>query len=502
MSNTAFERLRAHARETALLDSINGLLGWDERTKMPPAAGPYRAEQMTYLAGRIHARRTQPQLGELLGELAQSPLAGDPHSDEGATIRVMLRDYEKQRKIPQSLVEEITRQSVLGQQQWVESRKQNDFAGFAPILSKLIDLKRQQAEAVGYDVSPYDPLLDDFEPQETTANVARVLEGLRAELVPLVAAVVDSGRQSQLELLQRRYPVAAQEQFGSAAARAIGFDFARGRLDETAHPFCGGAGPDDVRITTRYDERFFSTAFFGILHEAGHGLYELGLRPDWFGLPPGSYLSLGFHESQSRLWENLVGRSRSFWTHFYPQAQAAFPDCLGETPIDDFYFAVNDVRPSLIRVEADEATYNLHIIIRFELEQALIAGDLQVADLSGAWNEKYQHYLGVTPPSDADGVLQDVHWSAALFGYFATYSLGNLYASQFFEQAQVELGDLDEQFARGEFTPLREWLIEKIHRRGACVPAADLVQQLTGKPLSHEPLIRHLRAKLTPLYGL
>ncbi len=497
-----FDKLCAHARETAILDSINGLLGWDERTYMPPAGGEYRAEQMTYMAGQIHRRQTDPRLGEWLAELAESDLAQDPHSDAGATIRVMRRQYEKRCKMPQSLVEELTRASVLGQQKWVEARKADDFAGFAPILTKIIDLRRQEAAAVGYAEVPYDALLDDYEPGERTSNVARVLEGLRKELVPLVAAIAESGKSPNRELLKRHFPKDKQQSFGTAAAAKIGFDFQRGRLDETHHPFCGGAGPHDVRMTTRYDESFFPSAFFSILHEAGHGIYEQGLRPDWFGLPPGTYNSLGIHESQSRMWENLVGRSRAFWQYFLPSAQEAFPQAFGDIALDDLYFAVNDVQPSLIRVEADEATYNLHIIIRFELEQALINNDLQVPDLPAAWNEKYQHYLGITPPNNADGVLQDVHWSAALVGYFSTYSLGNLYASQFFEQAGEDLGDLHEQFARGEFQPLRNWLQEKIHQVGQCVPAAELVQQVTGQPLSHEPLMRHLRGTLGPLYGL
>ena len=497
-----FEKLCAHARETAILESISGLLGWDERTKMPPRGGEYRAEQMTYMAGQIHRRQTDPQLGQWLSELAESELAADPHSDAGAAIRVMRRQFDKRTKLPQSLVEELTRASVLGQQQWVEARKNNDFKGFAPQLEKIFDLRRQEAEAVGYDEVPYDALLDDYEPGEKTSNVARVLEGLREELVPLVSAIADSGKSPDRNLLKRHFPKAQQESFGTMAAAKIGFDFERGRLDETHHPFCGGAGPHDVRMTTRYDEAFFPSAFYSILHEAGHGIYEQGLRPDWFGLPPGTYNSLGIHESQSRLWENLVGRSRAFWQYFLPDAKKAFPDALGDVALDDVHFAVNDVQASLIRVEADEATYNLHIIIRFELEQALINGDLPVGDLPGAWNEKYQHYLGIRPPDDADGVLQDVHWSAALVGYFATYSLGNLYASQFFYQAHSELGDLHAQFAAGQFEPLRAWLEEKVYRVGQCVPAADLVQQVTGKPLSHGPLMEHLRGSVGALYGI
>jgi carboxypeptidase Taq len=328
------------------------------------------------------------------------------------------------------------------------------------------------------------------------------LAALRAELVPLVQAIMESGRRAPIEILTREYPIAAQEAFSKAAAAAIGFEFNRGRLDVTHHPFCSGLGPHDCRLTTRYDERFFNSAFFGTLHEAGHGIYDQGLRPEQFGLPPGTYVSLGIHESQSRMWENLVARSRAFWQHFFPQLQAAFPASVKDVKLDDFFWAINHVAPSLIRVEADEATYNLHIIIRFELEQALLSEDLASGDLPGAWREKYQEYLGIEPPDDKDGCLQDVHWSAALIGYFPTYSLGNLYASQFFEQADRDLGGLPALFARGEFDPLKSWLNEMIHRRGQCYSAAELVQLVTGQPLSHAPLIRHLRGKLAPLYGV
>ncbi|HZL87406.1 MAG TPA: carboxypeptidase M32 [Pirellulaceae bacterium] len=499
---SSFDELCQHARETALLESVESLLGWDERTYMPTAAGPYRAEQMTYLTGLVHRRHTDPKLGELLHELAASELAKDPHSEAGATIVQIKKEYDKRVKLPQSLVEELTRASILGQQAWVEARKNDDFKSFAPHLAKMFDLKRQQAESLGYKEHPYDALLDDFEPDAKTNEVTKVLADLRAELVPLVQAIMASGKRPNADILKRHYPASAQERFGKAAAAAIGFEFERGRLDVTHHPFCAGMGPHDCRITTRYDERYFPSAFFGILHEAGHGIYDLGLRPEQFGLPPGTYLSLGIHESQSRMWENQVGRSRALWEHFFPKAQAEFPDALGQTSLDDFFFAINNVQPSLIRVEADEATYNLHIIVRFELEQALLTGELPIADVPGAWKEKYRQYLGIEPADDADGALQDIHWSAGLVGYFPTYSLGNLYAAQFFEQADKDLGGLAAMFARGEFAPLKKWLNENIHHRGKCFSAAELVQLVTGRPLSHAALMRHLRGKLGRLYGI
>ncbi|WP_425615330.1 carboxypeptidase M32 [Anatilimnocola sp. NA78] len=498
----AYEQLCGLAREAALIESVEALLGWDERTYLPEGAGEYRAEQMTYLTGLAHQKRTQPKWGDLLDELADSDLAKDPHSDTGTTIRQLKRDYDKKVKLPQLLVEELTRASVLGQQAWVKARAANDFAMFQPHLSKIIDLKRQQAEAVGYADQPYDALLDDYEPHAKTKDLTSVLGKLRQELVPLVHAIMESGKLAPVEIVSRHFPRDAQEAFGKTASAKIGFEYQRGRLDVTHHPFCTELGPNDCRITTRYDERHFNGAFFGILHEAGHGIYDQGLRSELFGLPPGQFVSLGIHESQSRMWENLVGRSSAFWQHFFPQWREFFPVASQGVTQQDLFAAINHVQPSLIRVEADEATYNLHIIVRFELEQALLSGDLPVADLSAAWTEKYREYLGIAPPNDANGCLQDVHWSAALFGYFPTYSLGNLYASQLFEQADEDLGGLNNLMQRGEFTPLKHWLNEKIHRQGQCYSAAELVKRITGKPLSSEPLMRHLRGKLLPLYGL
>lgn len=499
-SADTYAELCAFVRETAMLESIEALLGWDERTYMPQAAGAYRAEQITYLSGKIHQRRTDPRLSDWLNQLAASELANDPYSDSGATIRQLRRDFDKRVKLPQSLVEALSRAAVLGQQTWVEARKNNDFKSFEPALREMFKLKREQADAIGYTASPYDALLDDYEPDAKTHEVAAILEGLRRELVPLVQSITSSPRQPPTEIVRRKYPKAAQESFGKEAAAQIGFDFHAGRLDVTHHPFCSGMGPHDCRITTRYDEQFFPSAFFGILHEAGHGMYDQGLRADLYGLPPGTYLSLGIHESQSRMWENLVGRSRAFWQHFFPLAQNNFPEALASVSLDDFYFAINSVKPSLIRVEADEATYNLHIIVRFELEQALISGDLKTSDLPAAWNEKYQKYLGVVPESDANGCLQDIHWSAGLIGYFPTYSLGNLYASQFFAAADRQLGGLDQQFAQGEFRPLLEWLQTQIHQPGQCYTASGLCQRVTGQPLSHADLMRHLHAKYGSLY--
>ncbi|MGI9429286.1 MAG: carboxypeptidase M32 [Bythopirellula sp.] len=497
-----YEKLCAAVQEAAMLSRIQQLLEWDEHTKMPKAGGDYRADQTAYLAGLAHQKQTASKIGDWLAQLEDSPLVADPHTDAGANLGNLRRDYDKKTKLPQELVEELARACAVGQQVWVESRAASDFQQFQPNLTEIIRLKREEAAALGYDATPYDPLLDDYEPGESTANVARVLSELRDALVPLVQAIAESTQRPDESILSRSFPIDVQESFGTHVAHQIGFDFDAGRLDETAHPFCTGLGPGDVRITTRYDEHAFSDALFGIMHEAGHGLYDQGLPRAHYGLPIGEDVSLGIHESQSRMWENQVGRSLAFWEYFYPQAQAAFPAALGAVEISEFYGAINGVRPSLIRVEADEVTYNLHILIRFELEQALIEDQLQVGDLPGAWNEKYEHYLGIKPPNDADGVLQDVHWSAGLFGYFPTYALGNLYAAQFFRQARQEITDLDEQFRAGEFSSLLAWLRKNIHNHGRRYSPTELVERITGSPLQHQPLIEHLSQKYGQIYGL
>ncbi len=499
--SSAYEALVHHTRQTALLTSTLDLLGWDERTYMPPAGGAHRAEQSAFLSGLIHQRQTAPEVGEWLEELADAELAADPCSDAGCNVAWLRHDFEKQSRLPQRLVEELARASSLGEQAWQEARIADDFSQFRPLLEQTVALKREQAQAYGYVASPYDPLLDDFEPGETTENITGVLAELRDRLAPLAAAIAASDRAPKPGVLARAWPTADQERFGRLAAGEIGFDFSAGRLDTTAHPFCGGGGPRDVRLTTRYQANDFADAFFSTLHEAGHGLYEQGLPADQFGLPIGQAVSLGIHESQSRMWENLVGRSAAFWRYMFPKLQQAFPQTTADLTAEEFYFAVNESRPSLIRTESDEATYNLHVIVRFELEQALLTGDLKVGDLPDAWNQKYRDYLGIASPTAADGCLQDVHWSAGLFGYFPTYTLGNLYAAQLMEQARRDLGDLDAQFEVGDFLPLLGWLRSNVHLHGRRYSAGELVQRITAAPLSCEPLMRHLEGKFGALYG-
>lgn len=498
----AYEKLISLTREVSLLRSCMAVLEWDEQTYLPKGGSEHRANQLALLAGMVHDRATSPENGDLFKQLEGSSYLTDEDSFEAANVREIKHFYEKIIKIPKSLVEELTRVTSIAHGVWVEARKKSDFSLFLPHLKKIIQLKHQQAEAVGYERTRYDALLDDFEPGATVAQISEIFLSFRQELVELVSAIGDSGKRPDTSFLHSNYPVDRQESLGKEAAGAIGYDFEKGRLDITAHPFCTGIGPGDVRITTRYDSKHFGQAFFGILHEAGHGIYEQGLDPERYGTPGGESVSLGIHESQSRMWENLVGRSESFWRYFFPRVQQIYPEALSQVKFDDFYFAINEVKPSLIRVEADEVTYNLHILLRFEIEQAFFKGELKPEDIPGVWNEKFKSYFNLTPPDDAQGCLQDVHWSAGYMGYFPTYSLGNLYASQFFDKAKQDLRDLESQFAKGEFANLKNWLRENIHRWGQRYRAEKLVEVVTGKTLSHRPLMDYLKTKYGELYGL
>jgi carboxypeptidase Taq len=500
-AHASYAALISTLKQISLLGSINSLLGWDEQTHLPPAGGEHRANQSSMLATMGHEWFTSAVIDDLLAEVEGSSLIADPQGNAAVNVREARRAYERAKKLPASLVEEMSRTAVLAQQAWAEAKKKSDYPSFAPWLGKTVQLKKQEAACVGFKSNPYDALLDEFEPGETAEGVRQMFAELRGPLVNLVEKAAASGRKAPVEILERSYPVAAQERLGREAAAAVGFNFAAGRLDVSVHPFCTGIGPGDTRLTTRYDEHSFGDSFFSVLHETGHGLYDQGLEPIHFGTPRGEAVSLGIHESQSRLWENFVGRSRPFWKHFFPKVRATFGTTLGDVAEDDWYFAINDIRPSLIRTEADEATYNLHVMVRFELEEAMLKGDLSTADLPGAWDERMKSYLGLTPPDAARGCLQDIHWSGGAIGYFPTYTLGNLYAAQFFEKARQDLPDLDEQFTRGDFAPLLAWLRQNIHHWGKTFRPRELVERVTGKPPSAEPLLRHLRRK-AELYGV
>ena len=390
----------------------------------------------------------------------------------------------------------------MGHEAWIEAREKSDFALFLPWLEKIVALKKEVAERVGYEGAMYNALLDEYEPYARAEEIAPVFAQLKEQLVPLVEQITATGKYPARGVLDQEYPIEQQELLGQQVLADMGFDMEAGRLDLAVHPFCAGTSRDDVRLTTRYSADWLPGSLFGTIHEAGHGLYEQGLPADAIGTPAGASVSLGIHESQSRLWENMVGRSKAFWTHYLPKLRALFPQQLSAVDLDAFYAAVNQVEPSLIRVEADEVTYNLHILLRFELECDLIEGRVAVAELPEVWNERMEQYLGIRPPDDALGVLQDTHWSCGLLGYFPTYTLGNLYAAQFFHQAHQDLPDLEAQIAQGELGPLKTWLNEKIHARGARATASELVEEVTGAKLSADYFIDYLWEKFGALYGL
>ncbi len=541
----AYEQLVRKARELAVLSSCSALLHWDEQTYMPRGGAVHRGDQAALLAGLHHERATDPRIGELLTIVEGSELVADGDTPPAVNTRELRRDYNRRTKLPRRLVEALAQTTSLAQQAWVAARREANFASFRPWLDQIIQLKRQEAaclmevapssrspvpassgqnpdskgqiaNAKGSGPTVYDVLLDQYEPGARSVDLGVLFERLQGELVPLVDAIGEVSKKRASDnagcasggdvngggVLRRVFPLDRQRVFGEMVAAAIGFDFERGRLDVAAHPFCTGIGPGDTRITTRYDENRFSEAFFGILHEVGHALYEQGLPAEHFGTPMGESVSLGVHESQSRLWENEVGRSRSFWLHWFPNARRIFHQALHDVTLDRFLAAINHVEPSLIRVQADEVTYNLHIIIRFEIEQALLADDLATADLPAAWNQKYRDALGIMPQTDAEGCLQDIHWSAGLFGYFPTYTLGNLYAAQLFAKASVDLAGLNTAFARGEFGELLSWLRDNVHRHGHRYRPVSLIEHATGTKPDHRPLITALRQKYSEVYGL
>lgn len=484
-------------RETALLESIQATLEWDERTGMPEAAGAYRADQVTYLSGLIHARRTDTQQAERIEQIWATATQEAPHSDLAVTARCLRRELLRRQKLPLELVQATTKAVVLGQQAWVAARSAKSFEQFLPSLSTIVALKREEAQLLAIDGSAYNGLLDQYEEGANESALATMFTDLRSRLVPIVAEAAENTRQKGLQTSHAPIPIDLQRNFNRFVAQQVGFDFSAGRLDETDHPFCTTLGPRDCRILSRYNETDFLSGLYSTLHEAGHGMYEQGLPVQHYGLPLGSYASLGVHESQSRLWENIVGRSLAFWCWCLPQVNKHFKDHFSSRSENDMYVQTNLVTPSLIRVEADEATYNLHIAIRFEIERALIAGQLEAKDLPDAWSSLYQEYLGIEPTHHAEGCLQDVHWSAGLFGYFPTYTLGNLIAAQIMESIAQELGDLASLHQRGDFAPLLNWLRTRVHSHGKRYQSTELVLQITGQPLAADAFINYLRSKLS-----
>ncbi|MHC5064925.1 MAG: carboxypeptidase M32 [Planctomycetota bacterium] len=487
-------------REIHLLESTGELLSWDQETMMPAGAVDHRANQLACLARLAHERATAEELGQVLASLPAS--LEDPVQD--ANLREARRAFDRSTRLEAKLVSEIAETSSRAQHAWAAARQDSDFAQFRPWLEKMVKLMRLKADCLREDDMDcdWDALAEGFEPGMRARDLNKLFPPLRAELCQLLQEIRNTGKQAANPIAQVELPLRSQEQMVRMVAERMGFDFNRGRLDRSTHPFCGGTHCSDVRITTRFGKDNFLDALGSTMHEAGHGLYEQGILEEHLGTPMGTAVSLGIHESQSRLWENQVGRSAAFWDWCHPQLAQFFGGAFANFNSQDFYAASNRAEASLIRVEADECSYNLHVMIRFDLELALIAGDLAAADLPTAWNQAYRDYLGLDVPDDRNGCLQDVHWSCGLFGYFPTYTLGNLYSAQFFDKARADLGDLPHEFQVGDFRGLKSWLNEKIHAQGMRYPAAELCRQVTGRELDSSGLINYLRGKLGPLYGI
>jgi carboxypeptidase Taq len=495
------DQLKLILGEIADLNHASSVLSWDQQVNMPPGGAEARGQALATLGTLSHKKFTSPETGKLLDELKREAESLDTDSPEYRLIKVTAHDFDKATRVPAEFVAESAQATTLANQAWAEARRDNDFGHFLPHLEKVIDLTRRYVTFFPPAAHPYDTMLDDYEPGMTTADVQAIFNTLRTEQVALIKAI--AGRpQVDDSCLRQRFPEQAQWKFGEEVITAFGYDWKRGHQAKAPHPFCTSFGNDDVRITTRVDENFFNTMLFGTMHETGHALYDQGIGHTWERTPLASGASTAVHESQSRMWENLVGRSLPFWQKYYPRLQEFFPEQLGKTDLETFYKAINKVQPSLIRVEADEATYNLHIMLRLELEIAMLEGKIELKDLPQIWNAKMDEYLGVTPPNDAAGVLQDIHWSWGLFGYFPTYALGNLVSAQLWEKFLSINPELPDQIRQGDFSALLSWLRVKIHQYGRKYEPQELVERVTKSRITPEPYIRYLKTKYSEIYGL
>ncbi len=493
-------QLQAIDRELTLLEQNSALLEWDEETQMPSEALEGRSDQISLIQGYIYDKKTSSLMGELLDALEED---GVQCTDvQRAIVRTYRREYDRTVKIPRQLVLDLSHAASTGQAAWTGAREQSDFSLFSSHLEHMIGLKRDYAEAMGYGEHLYDALIDEYEPGMSSSMVSAVFDPLKVSVSELLSAVA---AQPQIDdsFLYRDYPRDLQDSFGRMILRDMGFDFSRAQMAEAVHPFTTTVGYDDIRITTRYDEPMVSSPLFSTIHEGGHALYELGASNSTTrGTVLAQGVSMAVHESQSRLWENVIARSEEFWHHYYPRMQDLFPEQLSDVTEQAFVRGINKVEPSMIRVNADEVSYSLHIILRFELEKALISGDLTVTDLPAAWNDMMKELLGIVPATDAEGVLQDVHWSAGLFGYFPTYALGNLFGSQFYRTMELSIPDLGRQITAGNLRAASSWLNEHIYRHGSIYPSLELLSRVTGEQLDPQYFIDYLNRKYAAIYHL
>jgi carboxypeptidase Taq len=498
----AYEQLLQRVQEIDDLNKAGSLLAWDREVVMPKGGIAERIAQMTTISSLSHRMFTSDELGDLIEKAAAELNGADYEGKEASLIRLLRRTYADARKLPAEFVTRSSTISGQAREAWVQARAENDFPHFKPWLEQIVGLCQEMAELYGYEDEKYDALLDKYERDMKTSEVRAIFEAVKTELIPLREAIDESPVKLDDSILHQPYEIERQKTFARSIAEAIGYDFNRGHIGTVVHPFAISFSRNDARITTRWYPDFLCPSLFGTLHECGHAMYEQGTHADLARTPLARGTSLGIHESQSRMMENIVGRSRGFWQAHFPELQNLFPEALGNYTAEDFYRAVNKTQPSYIRVEADELTYNFHIILRFELEQAMLNGDLAVADLPTAWNDKMQSLLGIVPPNDSQGCLQDVHWSRPGFGYFPTYALGNLYATQFFETATSQNPVILDELAQGKTTTLLSWLRENIHQHGRKFTPGELVRRVTGQPLSHAAFMRYVSAKFGELYSL
>jgi carboxypeptidase Taq len=499
---TALEQLKQTLGEVEDLQRTVAVLFWDQETYMPPGGLAARASQVELLSRLAHDRFTDPRVSELLDRATAETRDLPADSDDASLVRVTRRLYDREVKLPTDLVAEMARAESESQPVWAEARQKSDWKIFEPRMRITVDLAKRAAEAYGYTDRPMQALLEGSEPGVTLEQVEAIFSGLREAIVPLVKHIAQHQDAVDDSVLDRDYDEQQQIKYSLEVVQRLGFDLERGRQDITRHPFCTSFGRDDVRITTRVKRDIRDSCLFSSIHEAGHGMYEQGVGANLDRTPMGQGASSGVHESQSRLWENLVGRSRPFWRHFFPSFQQAFPGVLADMDAERIYRAVNGVRPSYIRVDSDEVTYNLHIMLRTELENDLLEDRLRVEDVPEAWNQKLEHYLGLPAPKDANGCLQDIHWTFPTLGGFVGYTLGNVLSAQIMESVRRDLPDLDEQIERGEFSDLLGWLHTNLHEHGAKFTPNELVERVTGSPLTVDAWVRYIRGKYGELYGL
>jgi len=494
--STPFDTLHAKLTRAHYISSVGGLLGWDEQVNLPPKSSDIRAEQMSLLAELAHEASSDPAIGSALKELEAGFDALD--FDQQVIVREARRDYDRVTKLPAEFVMEKARLSSAAYHAWTEAKPANNFVGFAPYLEKHVELAKREAAYMGWGDRPYDYAISQFDPGFSAEKIDALFGELKEGLVPLVQKINASPVQAKKSLL-KGFSIENQRKFLEEVTAALGFDYERGRIDVSPHPFCSGSGAD-VRMTTRFDADDPLSSLFGSIHETGHGLYEQGLPQADHATPLGQHAGMGMHESQSRMWENQVGRSREFWQRFEPRYRELFPEQLAGFSSEDLYLAINAVEPTFIRVEADEIHYNLHIILRFELEKRLLSGDLAVVDLPQAWGDLCEELLGRRPANDTEGVLQDVHWSGGMFGYFPSYCLGNMIAAQNWAAVQTALPGVVDDFKQGDFSRLLAWLRTNVHTQGRRYPALELVKRVTGEPLSPKRLLDYLEDRYGALY--